>query len=56
MDKNYDSNIEKKFAEYLITIGYPKDSIIYEPAFLATDGRKTYRPDFLIIDPVKNTP
>ena len=54
MDKDYHSNIEKKFSEYLVSIGYPKDSIVYEPAFLATDGRKKYRPDFLIIDPVKN--
>lgn len=54
MDKDYYSRIEKEFAEYLVTIGYPKDSIVYEPAFLAADGRKKYRPDFLIIDPVKN--
>ncbi|MAD04183.1 MAG: hypothetical protein CMK65_11290 [Pseudoalteromonas sp.] len=53
MDKDYHSKIEKEFAEYLVTIGYPKDCIVYEPAFLAGDGRKRYSPDFLIIDPVK---
>lgn len=49
MDKDYHSKIEKEFAGYLVTIGYPKDSIVYEPAFLAVDGRKKYRPDFLIL-------
>ncbi len=47
-----DSKIEKELSEYLITIGYPKDSIVYEPAFPSRDGRRIYRPDFLIIDPV----
>lgn len=49
----YHSELEKKFAEYLVTLGYPKDSIVYEPAFVSTDGRSTYRPDFAIVDPVK---
>lgn len=53
MHKEYYSKIEKEFAEYLVTIGYPKDSIVYEPAFLAADGRRQYRPDFLIVDPIK---
>ena len=53
MEHNYHSKLEKEFAEYLVTIGYPKDSIVYEPAFLASDGNYTYRPDFIIVDPVK---
>jgi hypothetical protein len=53
MQKEYHSQIEKEFAEYLVTLGYPRDSILYEPAFLASDGRWQYRPDFLIVDPVK---
>lgn len=53
MDRDYHSKIEKEFSEYLMTIGYPKDCIVYEPAFFAADGRKRYRPDFLIVDPVK---
>jgi len=53
MQKDYHSRIEKEFADYLVTIGYPKDSIVYEPAFLAADGLRQYRPDFLIIDPVR---
>ena len=53
MQKDYHSKIEKEFAEYLVTIGYPKDSIVYEPAFFAADGRRQYRPDFLIVDPIK---
>lgn len=53
MESSYHSKIERAFAEYLITIGYPKDSIIYEPAFLTKDGKR-WRPDFLIIDPAKN--
>jgi hypothetical protein len=54
MESSYHSKFERAFAEYLISIGYPKDSIIYEPAFLAKDGKRSYRPDFLIIDPAKN--
>ncbi|MDO6671614.1 hypothetical protein [Cobetia amphilecti] len=54
MQKEYHSQIEKEFAEYLVTLGYPRDSILYEPAFLAANGRSQYRPDFLIVDPVKN--
>jgi hypothetical protein len=53
MESSYHSKVERAFAEYLITIGYPKDSIIYEPAFLTKDGKR-WRPDFLIIDPAKN--
>lgn len=53
MEDRYHSELEKKFAEYLVALGYPKDSIIYEPSFVASDGKRTYRPDFAIIDPVK---
>ncbi|WP_444904236.1 type I restriction enzyme HsdR N-terminal domain-containing protein [Microbulbifer sp. CnH-101-E] len=53
MEEKYHSKLEKSFAEYLVTLGYPKDSIVYEPAFLATDGKRAYRPDFAIVDPVK---
>lgn len=53
MDEKYHSALEKNFAEYLVTLGYPKDSIVYEPAFLATDGKRSYRPDFAIVDPIK---
>lgn len=53
MEEKYHSQLEKKFAEYLVTLGYPKDSIVYEPAFLATDGKRAYRPDFAIVDPIK---
>jgi hypothetical protein len=52
MDHISDSKIEKELSEYLVTIGYPKDSIVYEPAFPSKDGRRVYRPDFLIIDPI----
>lgn len=54
MEDKYHSKIEKKLAEYLTTLGYPKDSIVYEPSFLASDGIRSYRPDFAIVDPVKN--
>ncbi len=53
MEQKYHSKLEKNFSEYLITIGYPKDSIVYEPAFLSGDINRTYRPDFLIVDPIK---
>jgi hypothetical protein len=53
MEDRYHSQLEKKFAEYMVTLGYPKDSIVYEPSFVASEGKRTYRPDFAIIDPVK---
>lgn len=51
--RKFDSQLEKKFSEYLITLGYPKDSILYEPSFISVDGKRKYRPDFLIVDPIK---
>lgn len=53
MDNNYHSEAENKFSEYLLSLGYTKDSILYEPAFFSNDGKNTYRPDFAIIDPEK---
>ena len=53
MDIKYHSEAEKKFSEHLLSLGYTKDSILYEPAFFANDGSRTYRPDFAIIDPEK---
>tara|TARA_Y100000815_G_C13334558_1_gene497304 strand:- start:1999 stop:2646 length:648 start_codon:yes stop_codon:yes gene_type:complete len=51
-----DSVIEKQFHAYLITLGFPPESIIYEPAFKASfDGRK-YRPDFAVLDPKTREP
>ncbi len=51
--EEFHSQLEKKFSEYLVTLGYPKDSIIYEPSFISVDGKRKYRPDFLIVDPIK---
>ena len=34
MDIKYHSEAEKKFSEHLLSLGYTKDSILYEPAFL----------------------
>lgn len=53
MDIKYHSEAEKKFSEHLLSLGYTKDSILYEPVFFANDGSRTYRPDFAIIDPEK---
>jgi len=53
MNEDFHSRVEKEFADYLINIGYPKDSIVYEPVFKTNDGNRSFRPDFLIIDPVK---
>lgn len=53
MDIKNHSVAEKKFSEHLLSLGYSKDSILYEPAFFSNDGSRTYRPDFAIIDPQK---
>lgn len=39
MDNNYHSEAENKFSEYLLSLGYTKDSILYEPAFFSNDGK-----------------
>lgn len=49
----FHSQLEKKFFEYLVNLGYPKDSIIYDPSLLSVDGRHQYNPSFLIVDPIK---
>ena len=53
MVNNYSPESERKFADHLITLGYPEESIIYEPALHTVDGKIKYRPDFAIIDPQK---
>lgn len=51
-----DSAIEKQFHDYLVSLGFPPDSIIYEPAFRpSVDGRR-YRPDFAVLDPKTREP
>lgn len=53
MEDRYHSQLEKKFAEFMVTLGYPKDSIVYEPCFVAIKEKRTFRPDFAVIDPVQ---
>lgn len=52
-EREFVSRIEAEFVKFLLTRGYSEDSIIYEPAALGVGGRM-YRPDFLLIDPVRN--
>lgn len=50
------SKIELNFYNAIMQVlrakGYPEDSLIYEPVF--NIGEKTFRPDFGIIDPLRN--
>ncbi|MNF63146.1 hypothetical protein D3C85_773060 [compost metagenome] len=50
----YDRELEKHFFEYLISIGYPRNSIIYQPAIHPVQNMMCYRPSFALIDPKKN--
>lgn len=50
------SEIEKKFFEYLISIGFPQSSVIYEPIFQPIGEAKKYRPDFALVDPATKEP
>lgn len=45
-----DSAIEKQFHDYLVSLGFTPDSIIYEPVFKPSSNGKRYRPDFAVLD------
>lgn len=51
---NYDRKLEKLFFEYLVSIGYPKEAIAYQPAVQPVRHMQCYRPSFALIDPKKN--
>ena len=48
---DYDRQLEKEFFDYLLSIGYPKESIIYQPATHPVQSMKCYRPSFALINP-----
>ena len=50
----YDRKLEKQFFDYLLSIGYPKESIVYQPAIHPVQSMNCYRPSFTLIDPEKN--
>ena len=51
-----DSLVEKQFYDYLLTLGFPAETIIFEPAFQAISSGRKYRPDFAFIDQKTNEP
>ncbi|HCF4373737.1 hypothetical protein [Pseudomonas aeruginosa] len=51
---DYDRELEKHFFGYLLSIGYPKESIYYQPAIKPVRRMLCYRPSFALIDPNKN--
>lgn len=51
---NYARELEKLFFEHLISIGYPRESIIYQPAAHPVQSMLCYSPSFALIDPKKN--
>lgn len=51
-----DSKLEQDFFQYLSNLGFPKASIIYEPAFQPIGDGRRYRPDFALLDPNTNEP
>ena len=51
-----DSAVEKQFHDHLVSLGFPPDSIIYEPAFKPSVGGRRYRPDFAVLDPKTREP
>lgn len=57
IEPNYNFQSEAAFAEifsaFLKKKGYPEGSLIYQPSVKGTDGR-SYKPDFLIVDPIRN--
>jgi hypothetical protein len=51
-----DSLVEKQFYDYLLTLGFPAETIVFEPAFQAIGRERKYRPDFALIDQRTNEP
>ncbi len=51
---DYDRKLEKLFFEYLVSIGFPKESIAYQPAIQPVRHMQCYRPSFALIDPKTN--
>jgi hypothetical protein len=52
-EREFHSVLESEFAAFLKDRGYPDGSLIYEPRLKGPQG-KLYRPDFLIVDPIRN--
>ncbi len=51
-----ESEVEKRFFEYLAAIGFPQSSVIYEPTFQPIGEGRRYRPDFALVDPETKEP
>lgn len=51
-----ESQIEQQFFQHLSELGFPKSSVIYEPAFRPIGDGRRYRPDFALLDPKTNEP
>lgn len=51
-----ESQIEQQFFQFLSELGFPKSSVIYEPAFQPIGAGRRYRPDFALLDPSTNEP
>lgn len=51
-----DSLLEKQFYDYLLTLGFPVETIVFEPAFEAIGNGSKYRPDFALIYQKTNEP
>lgn len=51
-----DSLVEKQFYDYLLALGFPAETIVFEPAFQAIGNERKYRPDFALIDQRTNEP
>ena len=51
-----DSKLEKQFVEFMVSLGFPADSIVYEPHLQSAGLRRRYVPDFALVDPVSKVP
>lgn len=49
-ERELHSEIERRFAIYMATLGYPNVSLLHEPAIASATGRKVVRPDFAVVD------
>lgn len=52
MTTDYHSKTEQLFANFLQSEkGYPKDAIVYDSEWLSIDGKRKFRPDFILYEP-----
>ena len=51
-----ESVIDKKFASYLVDLGFPQASVVYQPMLWSNGQGRRFRPDVALVNPSTNEP